>query len=454
MSITRRDLAGLTVVGIAAASAVEAQAQVTGRRAEVAALRLRAETLHPRGRDAAANVEWRARWDGLAADADQVGDGAYFIRTREALGWFKDGHTTILPFEFTGGVPAPMAHGPFALSLPVGVRVFHDGAYVTSAKNEGAPLLGARLTRIGSMDVVALMRAWATNWPGNNAWAHRWAGTMFSPAFLEAFGAVRDAGAPIRVEGMLGHRRVHATLRPRPDGSANLQPLQRTKAQVELWSDAAGQAASGNFVERVGEAIYVSCDDLGVGIQPFGVFTNSCFEAMEDASARRLIIDLRRNGGGNNFLFEALRKRVERSRFNYPGALYVMISPLTFSAAQNAANRLERETFALFVGEPSGGAPNHYGDGQVSVGASTGLTSLVSTLPWFDSYPQDERVWIMTDLPSPHLFADWRDGRDPALQIGLTHTSDAPANEWDEANTFYFRRPSQAAEWRPFWRQP
>lgn len=454
MSITRRDLAGLTALGIVATSAIEAQAQVTGRRAEVAALRLRAETLHPRGRDAAANAEWRARWDGLAADADQLGDGAYFIRTREALGWFKDGHTTILPFEFTGGVPAPMAHGPFALSLPVGVRVFHDGAYVTSAKNEGAPLLGARLTRIGSMDVNALMRAWATNWPGNDAWAHRWAGTMFSPAFLEAFGAVRDAGAPIRVEGMLGHRRVHTTLRPRTDGGADLQPLRRTKAQVELWSDAAGQAASGNFVERVGEAIYVSCDDLGVGIQPFGVFTHSCFEAMEDASARRLIIDLRRNGGGNNFLFEALRKRVERSRFNYPGALYVMISPLTFSAAQNTANRLERETFALFVGEPSGGAPNHYGDGQVSVGASTGLTSLISTLPWFDSYPQDERVWIMPDLPSPHLFADWRDGRDPALQIALTHTSDAPANEWDEANTFYFRRPSQAAEWRPFWRQP
>jgi len=453
MSITRRHLAGLTALGVTAVSTLEARAQVTGRLAEAVALRRRAETLHPRGREAAANAEWRARWDALAADADQLSDGEYFIRTRQALGWFKDGHTTILPFEFTGGVPAPMAQGPFALSLPIGVRTFHDGAYVTSAKNEGAALLGARLTRINAMDVVALMRAWATNWPGNDAWAHRWAGAMFSPAFLEALGAVRDAGATIRVEGVLDRRRVHATLRPRTDGGANLQPLERAKSQVELWSDAAGQAASGNFVQRVGEAIYVSCDDLGMEIQPFGAFIRVCFEAMEDGSARRLIIDLRRNGGGNNFLFEALRKRVERSRFNRPGALYVLISPRTFSAAQNATSRLERETFALFVGEPSGGAPNHYGDAQVDVGAATGLTSLISTLPWFDSYPQDERVWVMPDIPAPQFFTDWRDGSDPALEIALAHTSDAPADEWDTDNTFYFRRASQAADWRPFWRR-
>ncbi|MEQ1492207.1 MAG: hypothetical protein ABL932_16815, partial [Terricaulis sp.] len=296
-------------------------------------------------------------------------------------------------------------------------------------------------------------RAWATNWPGTDAWAHRWAGTMFSPAFLQAFGAVGDATTPIRIEGMLGRRRVSALLRPRADGDATRQSVQRTKTQVEQWSDAAGETASGNFVQRVGDAIYASCDDLGVEISAFGVFTHACFDAMEDASARRLIVDLRRNGGGNNFLFEAFRKRVERSRFNRPGALYVLISPRTFSAAQNATNRLERETFALFVGEPSGGAPNHYGDGQVNAGATTGLTSLISTLPWFDSYPQDGRVWVMLDLPSPQLFADWRDGSDPALQIALTHVSNAPADEWNADNTFYFMRASQGADWRPFWRQ-
>ena len=276
---------------------------------------------------------------------------------------------------------------------------------------------------------------------------------MFSPAFLQALGAASDPAAPLKVEATLDGRGVAATLLPRVDGSANLQPLQRTKSQVELWSDAAGEAAGGNFVRRSGEAIYVSCDDLDVDVGPFGMFTRACFDAMEEPGASRLIIDLRRNGGGNNYLFEALRKRVERSRFNRPGALYVLISPRTFSAGQNAVNRIERETFALFVGEPSGGAPNHYGDGKTDVGAATGITSLISTLPWFDSYPQDQRVWVMPDLRSPQFFADWRSGKDPALQLALTHTSDALADELNEANVFYFRRASQAEQWRPFWLQ-
>ena len=174
---------------------------------------------------------------------------------------------------------------------------------------------------------------------------------------------------------------------------------------------------------------------------------------MEESAPQRLIIDLRRNGGGNNFLFEALRKHVERSRFNRPGGLYVLISPQTFSAAQNATNRLERETFALFVGEPSGGSPNHYGDAQEAASSATGLAAAISTLPWFDGYPMDKRQWVAPDLPSPHLFADWREGLDPALRIAMTHLTNAPADEWSQASTFYFARQSQSVEWRPFWRK-
>ncbi|MBK6703478.1 MAG: hypothetical protein IPG56_06720 [Caulobacteraceae bacterium] len=144
---------------------------------------------------------------------------------------------------------------------------------------------------------------------------------------------------------------------------------------------------------------------------------------MESQASDRLIFDVRRNGGGNNYLPEALRKRILRSRFNRPGGLYVLTSPMTFSAAQNPTSRLERDSFALFVGEPTGGAPNHYGDAQTLRGGVSGLTSMVSTIPWFDSYPQDEREWILPDLPAPVTFADWRSGADRALEIAMTHTT-------------------------------
>ena len=45
--------------------------------------------------------------------------------------------------------------------------------------------------------------------------------------------------------------------------------------------------------------------------------------------------------------------KIKNDRINQPGRFFVIIGRHTFSAAQNAANRLERETFALFVGGPS-----------------------------------------------------------------------------------------------------
>jgi hypothetical protein len=224
--------------------------------------------------------------------------------------------------------------------------------------------------------------------------------------------------------------------------------MARTPTPRENW---AREAGAGNYVRVEGRAIYISCDAMD-DLDAFVAFTRACFAALDTEGADRVILDLRRNGGGNNYLPEPLRKRLLRSRFNHPGGLYVMTSPMTFSAAQNPTSRLERDSFAIFVGEPTGGAPNHYGDARQLRGEATGIVSMVSTIPWFDSYPQDQRSWIMPDLPSPAMFADFVAGVDPALNLAMAHTTDAQADEIDEARVFYFARESQNAEWRPFWR--
>lgn len=441
---TRRAFTALAALGAMTGQAA-AQAPSGPRRAEVGALRRFAETTHPRGREAAADPDWRARWDRLAAEADALSIGAYFVRTRRALGWFKDGHTAVLPFEFVGGPP----EGPLQLTLPMRVRAFHDGLYVVAAKDEARPLNGARITRVGEMDAIALMRAVAQDWPGSDAWAHRWAGYHVSkPALLEGFDAIADPSAAVEVEAVRGGARVRTRLRPRIGAEDDLTELTRTRALHETWADEAG---AGNYVRNVGGAIYISCDAME-DLDAFLAFTRRCFAAMDNADADRVILDLRRNGGGNNFLPEPLRKRLLRSRFNKPGGLYVLTSPATFSAAQNPTTRLERDSFAIFVGEPTGGAPNHYGDAQSFRGEASGLTSIVSTIPWFDSYPRDARAWIMPDLHVPATFADFAAGVDRALDVALTHTTDAQADEADEARVFYYERASQSVAWRPFWR--
>jgi hypothetical protein len=452
--ITRRAFTGMTLASTLALGSGRALSQSTtrpaARRAESVALRRFAETTHPRGREAAASPEWQRRWDVLAEQADALSDGAYFIALRRGLGWFADGHTTVLPFEFTGGVPAALQSGPFGLNLPVRVRLFHDGAYVVSASAELPDVSGSQVQRIGSLETAELVRRLAIEWPGNPAWVHRHAGTsLTSPAFLHGLGALTDAAAPVEIQ--LAGRSIQVA--PTRTVVGTLEPVTRQRSPREQWAEAAG---GGNYVKLLPEhrAVFVSIDEMGdIGGKTFEALTRDAFAAMAAEGAERLVIDLRRNGGGNNYLGEALRKRVAASRFNRPGSLYVLIGGPTFSAAQNLANRLERETFALFVGEPTGGAPNHYGDARMFTGDATGITAIVSTIPWFDSYPQDRRQWIMPDLPVPATFADWRSGRDAALEATFAHQAPTGQDELDRARIFYFERPSQQAEWRPFWRE-
>jgi hypothetical protein len=446
--LDRRHFLAVSSAAVAAPALAAPAAKPSGRRAEVRALRAFAEATHPRGREAAASKEWVDRWARIEAGADRLADGAYFVGVRRALGWFEDGHTTVLPFEFIGGVPPALKTGPFGLELPLRVRTFHDGAFVTATDEGGATLGGRRIDRVGTMSTIDFMRAHARHWPGNKAWSHRWAGSdLASPAQLQGFGAIADASRAVAFATETGAIEIA----PRKLGAGPPVQIDRTATPREGWAKEAG---GGNYVRPLPErkALYVSIDDMDdVDGKTFEQLTREALAAMGGADVDRLVIDLRRNGGGNNYWGEPLRKSVEASRFNRPGALYVLISPVTFSAAQNLANRLERETFAIFVGEPTGGAPNHYGDAKVWQGPATGISAMVSTIPWFDSYPQDKRAWIMPDLPAPSTFADWQSGMDRALELALSHEDERPADFLTRDRVFYYERASQKSDWKPFW---
>ena len=450
--IDRRELlllasASAAVASAKAGAAAKAEHRPKSRATEIRALRAFAETTHPRGLEARDDRAWQARWATLERDANGLSDGAYFVETRRALAWFEDGHTTVLPFEYLGKVPTAFDAGPFSLHLPWKVRLFDDGAYVVSADDTGRANLGARVDRIGRLSTAALIREIDKSWPGNRAWAQNWAGlALASPGQLQGLGAHSDAQAPLTVRLSSGDLK----LAPARTALA-LSDVNRTKTQRELWAEAAKR---GNYVKALPErkALYLSIDEMDdVEGATFAQLTKEAFAAMDSAAADRLIIDLRRNGGGNNFLGEGLRKHVERSWFNMPGRLFVLIGPATFSAAQNLANRLERETFAIFIGGPSGLSPNHYGDAKLFAGPVTGLTAMVSTLPWFDSYPQDKRQCIMPDLPVAATFDDWRNGRDPSLDAALSQKFVGLPDDWSRDRVFYYERASQKQEWKTFW---
>jgi C-terminal processing protease CtpA/Prc len=78
--------------------------------------------------------------------------------------------------------------------------------------------------------------------------------------------------------------------------------------------------------------------------------------------AKRLIIDMRWNGGGN--FMHGRQYLVSKITFmpqiNRAGRLFVIIGRRTFSAGMTNVTDFRRETEAVIVGEPTGGRPNGY----------------------------------------------------------------------------------------------
>jgi hypothetical protein len=75
------------------------------------------------------------------------------------------------------------------------------------------------------------------------------------------------------------------------------------------------------------------------------------------------VIDLTSNQGGDGRLNSPLVQTVMRSnKVNQTGKLFVIIGRVTFSAAMDLSIQLERDTKAIFVGEPAGARVHSIGE--------------------------------------------------------------------------------------------
>ena len=140
---------------------------------------------------------------------------------------------------------------------------------------------------------------------------------------------------------------------------------------------------------------------------------------VRDRPPQRVVLDVRLNGGGNDYLNEPVVKWVQSSLPVVEGRVYVVIGRGTYSAAQKLVTRLDATTDAILVGEPTGGSPNHFGDAVTLQLPHSGLTLTVSSRSHADA-PGDSRRTIEPDIPAPLSSANSFSGRDPALEAILS----------------------------------
>jgi hypothetical protein len=149
--------------------------------------------------------------------------------------------------------------------------------------------------------------------------------------------------------------------------------------------------------------------------------TKPLWESIAQHPVRRMIIDMRWNGGGNyvhgrEYL---VSKITFMPQVNRAGHLFVITGRRTFSAGMTNVTDFRRETEAIIVGEPTGARPNGYQENYWFTLPFSQIRVSCATLKYrFQPYNDSAGV-----LPDHRIDPDWdmfRAGEDAAINWILT----------------------------------
>ncbi len=152
-------------------------------------------------------------------------------------------------------------------------------------------------------------------------------------------------------------------------------------------------------------------------------FYNRVSAFVEHNSVEKLVLDLRINGGGNNYKNKPIILSMIKSSLNQKGKLFTIIGRRTFSAAQNLVNELEKYTNTTFIGEPTAESINFFGDVNVETLPNSQLTVRLSFMWWQDNDPRDTREWTTPEIFVDLSSTDYINGKDPVLDAVIDYRS-------------------------------
>jgi hypothetical protein len=301
----------------------------------------------------------------------------------------RNGHTGIFPLD--------RGHRRRLHVYPLRLYEFADGMYVVDGEHTGRRL--AAISGVPVERVAWLVRPLV---PYDNESGLRAKVPYFSlvAEVLDGLGVGSGVGA--RTFTFDGHE---AGLHPIPAGE---------------YAAAFGDARGPTMLPRRASPLYLAQSHHDLWLRRtddvLHVGYNSTF-ARTEAFARRVVVDLRLNGGGDNTTYGPLLDVLAPVP-----SLAVLIGRGTFSAAGNFATEVGRATDAVFVGEPTGGGVNQYGDSVGRRLPATGWNLNVATLYHEKGGPHDRRLAVEPDIHVEPASADFFAGRDPVLEVATRAT--------------------------------
>ena len=288
---------------------------------------------------------------------------------------------------------------------------FSDGWFVIRAGDHA--LVRDRLVSIGGVPIDQVVDRLTPLVPHDNAdglleglgWA------LNSVEFLNGAGIVAESAHP--AFGLV-----------RPDGSSvTVDPPALDEQHYDLVNPGWLTGTAPEAVARRAERIWTRLDKVRrlflISVNDYGPMSDAAkamTAALDARQADRVVFDMRYLQGGNGDI-AILDTLKNDPRVNRPGGLTVLIGRENVSAATSVVEFLDRETDALFVGEPTPArADNFRCDCPDVVLPHSGFTISVPT-SW--DRLGDDRHEIAPDVPMALSSTDFFAGRDPVLEAAL-----------------------------------
>lgn len=362
------------------------------------------------------------------------------VELGKLVGMIGDGHT-----QFLSLFP------PTRFQLyPLSIAEFNDGFYVIDAAPKYKHLNGMRLVKVEDTtieDAREKVNLVAGVENGMNPWVKYY---LLSPEVLHSLGLIENrSSTEFTLETNTGE---HITEKITPISELvgmywefkplkgwlyesdvlDTEPLYLSRSDENFWFE---------FL-NASKILYVRFHRvLNNPNETISDFSNRIEHFINENNPDRMIIDLRGNDGGNNMLFRNFIDMLSRNQIiNQRGNLFTIIDGGTFSAGVNFVSSLENKTKTIFVGQPTGAGPNHYGDNQTFILPNSKIRFFISTRVHQYSDPFDSRQWHAPDIPVKLSYTEYITQKDPSLAAIINYSHDPDPlqlvtinkNEWQK----------------------
>jgi hypothetical protein len=355
----------------------------------------------------------REQFNQMVADLDRdlpgLPDHEIVTRMMQIVASVGDAHTTL---SLNGSLVRFHTY-------PIKTYWLTDGLYVTSVSSVYPQALGKRITNIGLMDSTqANTQVASVISHENDAWVKAQAPSQFSspevlhalrimPALQSGAFLVQSANgqaSTVNINAIFSNENV--VWISLPDPAQTPTPLYRQHPELNYWFD---------YVDAA-RTLYLQYNVCANRPElPFNQFLQQMQQFVSTHQVNKIVIDLRNNTGGDSSILQPLINALATDpNFNRSDRLFVIIGRLTISSGLLNAIDLRQRTQATFVGEATGGKPNHFGEvGSFRLSNSRLLVTYAKR--FFNTMPGDA-LSLFPDTTIELSSADYFSGRDPVLE--------------------------------------